>query len=281
LYFAAVAGLVLRIALLDDWSLSSWVTLLLFVTTASPDRVLSPSGRSLALGITVFAALCGVVAYVPGIWFDISYRLNHGEHYLWNVNHLMVRLPFNDGNFLWGHRSELVTRVLRWVYLTGFDMVVWIPVVRSLVALDAWKAARYALAAHVVQFPLIMPLYTAIRADEVWSVLGDPDRCARGWSDEMRLDLGANCFPSMHTSVAFAILLLSLREKSALFKTMMVVYATSIITSTLYMEIHWVVDVLGGLLLGAGSVKLTDFALSRFFRTSPNSRMSEPASATA
>lgn len=119
----------------------------------------------------------------------------------------------------------------------------------------------------VIQFPLIIPFYSAFRVDEVWSVLGDPDRCARGWSDEVRLDLGANCFPSMHTSVAFAIMLLARREKSRPFRTMMYFYGTSIIFSTMFLEIHWLIDVAGGLLLGAVAMKLAELLTDYLFDT--------------
>jgi membrane-associated phospholipid phosphatase len=94
-------------------------------------------------------------------------------------------------------------------------------------------------------------------------VLGHPDRCLRGWTDEVRLNLGANCFPSMHTSVAFAIWLMSRSEKSRIFRVAMPIYAGSIIFSTVYMEIHWLVDVVGGLVLGVGSVLLADWVLKR------------------
>jgi membrane-associated phospholipid phosphatase len=257
-YFGAVAAMVARIAWLDGWSLASWSVLLLFTLSARADRVQAPSARELTLGVVFFGVLSAAVQYLPDLWFAIAYRLNHAEHYLWNVNAMMQALPGNDGAFLWSHRSAPLSRLMGWVYVTGFDMVVWIPVVRSLVAFDARKMARYALAAHLIQFPLIMPFYTAIRADEVWSVLGHPDRLARGWSDEVRLDLGANCFPSMHTSVAFAILLLGLRERSVLFRRCMVVYASSIIFSTVYMEVHWLLDLVGGVALGAASVNLVD-----------------------
>jgi membrane-associated phospholipid phosphatase len=129
-----------------------------------------------------------------------------------------------------------------------------------LLAFDARKMARYALCAHLVQFPMIMPFYATIRVDEVWSVLGHSDLLQRGWTDEQRLSIGANCFPSMHTSVAFAVMLLALREKSVWFRYMMVVYSTSIILSTMYMEVHWVIDVLAGLALGYAAVKLVDKA---------------------
>jgi membrane-associated phospholipid phosphatase len=261
LYFAAVGAMVVRIAMLDEWGALSWGILVGFAATAAPDRI-SPTTRSLGFGLGFFGVLSGAVVYLPDLWFGIAYRLNHAEHYLWNANGLMTVLPGNSGRFLWSHRFLPLAVFMRWIYLTGFDMVVWIPVVRSLVAFDARKMARYALAAHLIQFPLIMPFYTAIRVDEVWSVLGDPDRCERGWSDEVRRDLGANCFPSMHTSVAFAILLVARRERSALFRWAMSIYAILIILSTVYMEIHWLVDVAGGLLLGIGSVKLADWVMT-------------------
>jgi membrane-associated phospholipid phosphatase len=275
LYLAAIAVMVFRIARLDEWSLASMGVLFAFSLTATPDRV-SPTRARLAGGVLFFGLLSTAVAYLPNLWFAIAYRLNHASHYLWNANHAMTRIPGNDGRFLWSHDSERALSAMRWVYLSGFDMVVWIPVVRSLIAFDALRTARYALAAHIIQFPLIMPFYTALRVDEVWSVLGHADRCARGWSDEVRLDLGANCFPSMHTSVAFAVLLLAWREKSLAFRWMMTVYASAIIFSTVYLEIHWVVDVAGGLILGASAVCLTDwlvaYTLRRRSETSPDAR---------
>ena len=84
--------------------------------------------------------------------------------------------------------------------------------------------------------------------------------------DATRLNIGANCFPSMHTSVAYAILLLGLRERSRAFRWMMTVYATSIIISTMYMEVHWIVDVIGGIGLGHAAVILTDRVTRRWER---------------
>jgi membrane-associated phospholipid phosphatase len=274
-YFVAVAAMVLRIALLDTWSAASWCTLLAFAATVGPDR-LKPTKRQLASGVLFFAVLCSAVAYLPNLWFEIAFQLNHASHYLWNANATMAKIPGNDGRFLWSHDSDRALSVMRWVYQTGFDLVVWIPVVRSLVGFDAVKTARYALGAHLVQFPLIMPFYTAIRVDEVWSVLGHHDRCARGWSEEVRRDLGANCFPSMHTSVAFAVLLIALREKSRAYRAMMIVYSLAIILSTVYLEIHWLVDVAGGILLGTVSVRIADsmiaYALHRKSHAGPGTR---------
>jgi len=262
-YLACVAALVGRIAWLDEWNAARYVVLGVFVATAGRDRVTAPKRRSLALALIFFATLCMIVTYVPDLWFSIAYQLNHAKNYLWNANDAMRALPGNDARFLWAHQLKPFTALMAWIYENGFDMVVWIAVVRALVAFDARKTASYALAAHILQFPMIMPFYTAIRVDEVWSVLGNPDLLQRGWSDEVRLDLGANSFPSMHTSVAFAILLLGLRENSPLYRRMMVVYATGIIFSTMYMEVHWVLDVLGGLALGWAAVRLSDVLIAK------------------
>lgn len=266
-YFIAVALLLGRITWLDEWGLARWIVLAVFLSTLRPDLVRAPSARSLRYGVLFFFGLSGAFTYLPDVWFKIANQLNHAENYLWNANAWMQTVPGNDAAFLWRHRIPWLSDLMGWIYLNGFDMVVWIPVVRSLLAFDAPKMARYALGAHLLQFPMIMPFYTLFRVDEVWSVLGHPDLLERGWDDTMRLNIGANCFPSMHTSVAYAILLLGLREKSRAFAWMMAVYATSIIVSTMYMEVHWVIDVFGGIALGHAAVLLADRVTRRWHVT--------------
>jgi membrane-associated phospholipid phosphatase len=257
-YFTAIAAMLGRITWLDQWSVLRWLVLVAFLLTLRVDVVPTPSTRSLQYGALCFFGLSGAFTYLPDVWFKIAFQLNHAKHYLWDANAWMQTIPGNDAAFLWRHRVPWLSQLMGWIYENGFDMVVWIPVVRSLLAFDARKLARYALGAHLLQFPMIMPFYTLFRVDEVWSVLGHRDLLERGWDTATRLNLGANCFPSMHTSVAYAILLLGLRERSRAFRWMMSLYATSIIVSTMYMEVHWIIDVLGGLLLGWAAVKLAD-----------------------
>jgi membrane-associated phospholipid phosphatase len=257
-YFVAIAAMLGRITWLDGWSLARWLVLAAFLCTLRPDVVAAPSTRELRNGALFFFGLSAAFTYLPDMWFKIAFLLNHAKNYLWDANAFMQVLPGNDAGFLWQHRVPWLSDLMGWIYENGFDMVVWIPVVRSLLAFDARKMARYALGAHLLQFPMIMPFYTIFRVDEVWSVLGHADLLHRGWDDATRLNLGANCFPSMHTSVAYAIMLLGLRERSRAFRGMMVVYATSIIISTMYMEVHWVIDVLGGIALGHAAVILAE-----------------------
>jgi membrane-associated phospholipid phosphatase len=275
-YFVAVAAMLGRITWLDEWGIARWIVLAAFLCTLPPDIVKAPSARSLRYGALFFFGLSGAFTYLPDVWFKIAFQLNHAKNYLWNANEWMQTIPGNDAGFLWRHRIPWFSDLMGWIYENGFDMVVWIPVVRSLLAFDAPKMARYALGAHLLQFPMIMPFYTIFRVDEVWSVLGHADLLQRGWDDATRLNIGANCFPSMHTSVAYAILLLGLRERSRAFRVMMVVYATSIIFSTMYMEVHWVIDVIGGVGLGHAAVMLADLITRRWHVTAEDMKV-QPA----
>jgi membrane-associated phospholipid phosphatase len=65
----------------------------------------------------------------------------------------------------------------------------------------------------------------------------------------------------MHTSISFAMLLLALRENDRIFKYMMVSYSSAIIFSTLYLQIHWVLDLVAGMVFAWLIVKLTDFLI--------------------
>jgi membrane-associated phospholipid phosphatase len=79
----------------------------------------------------------------------------------------------------------------------------------------------------------------------------------------------------MHTSVAFAVWLMARGEKSRVFPIAMCVYAFSIIFSTVYMEIHWLIDVAGGFVLGYVAVRLADRILAWAWQPGPVTAPSE------
>ena len=122
---------------------------------------------------------------------------------------------------------------------------------------------RYALSGHIFQVFLITPFYLIFHLQEVWYVLGQPDGLARNLSAQAAAGVTLNCFPSMHTSIAFAMFLLVIRENNKIFKYVWGFFCLSVIFSTMYLEIHWVIDVLAGLLLGYLTVKLVDFVLAK------------------
>jgi membrane-associated phospholipid phosphatase len=207
--------------------------------------------------------LYGVYLRAPEMWFSIAFYLNRAGNHIFQWNDAMRQIPFNDGAFIWKHRTPWLDPSMRWTYNACFDLVAWVPIIRSLASYNFKKMAHYALSAHVLQFPLILPFYSTVRIDEVWYVLGHPDPSQRGWSEEVARNIAANCFPSMHTSVAIGIMLIALREKNPIYRWLMATYCVLIVFSTLYMEVHWVVDIIAGIALGIVAVRLADWLMER------------------
>lgn len=185
------------------------------------------------------------------------------RHIVINLNPIFAHLPFNDGSFARIYKSNTLTHFFRIVYNNGFVLPVLLAIYRSAIILDLKKMLKYALSAHILQVFLITPFYLTFHLQEVWYVLNRPDGLARHLSANAAAGVTLNCFPSMHTSISFAMFLLALREKNKFFKFIFSLFCLSIIYSTLYLEIHWVLDVIAGMFLGFVTVKLSDFILNK------------------
>lgn len=180
-----------------------------------------------------------------------------------DLNPIFRKIPFNDAGFVRIYKPETLTWFLRMVYNNGFVLPVLLPLYRAAISKDFKKMLRYGLSGHIVQVFLITPFYLMFHLQEVWYILGHPDGLARNLSPQAAAGVALNCFPSMHTSIAFAMFLLVLREKSKPFRYVWGFFCLSVIFSTMYLEIHWVIDVFAGLLLAYGTVKLVDFVLDK------------------
>lgn len=201
-----------------------------------------------------------ILATGNDIWHRVL-RWEMGRDILFNWNSLFSHIPFNDGGFARIFHPSWLTEYMKVVYNTGFVLALIVPLIRSLISIDFKKMLRYALSAHIFQVLIITPFYMTFYLQEVWYVKGHPDMLQRHLNHAQTLETTLNCFPSMHTSIAFAMFLLVLRERNKIFKWVWGIYCISIIYSTMYLEIHWVIDVIGGLLLGFLTVKLVDFVI--------------------
>lgn len=186
-----------------------------------------------------------------------------GLKVVFNLNKTFSCIPFNDASFARVYKSPTLTHIMRLVYNNGFVLPVIIPMYRSAISKDFSKMLKYLLSAHIFQVFLITPFYVTFRLNEVWYVLGQPDGLARHLNAAEAAKVTLNCFPSMHTSIAFAIFILVLREKDVIFKTIWSIFCLSVIFSTMYLEIHWVIDVIAGMILAYATVKLVDFVMDK------------------
>lgn len=194
------------------------------------------------------------------LWHNVL-RWEMGRNVIFNLNSFFNHIPFNDGAFARIFKPSWLTVYMKMVYNTGFVLAVLVPLFRAFLCIDFKRMLRYTLSAHIFQVILITPFYIVFYLQEVWVVHGHIDPLVRHLNPVQTLETTLNCLPSMHTSIAFAMFLLVLRERNKIFKWVWGFYCLSIIYSTMYLEIHWVIDVLGGLLLGYATVKLVDFVI--------------------
>jgi membrane-associated phospholipid phosphatase len=152
---------------------------------------------------------------------------------------------------------------MKLVYNTGFVLAVIVPFYRAVLSIDFKKMLRYTLSAHIFQVFIFTPFYVTFYLQNVWFVYGDPDPLSRHMTYAEAAKSTLNGLPSMHTSIAFAMFLLVLRERNTIFKWVWGFFCLSVIYSTMYLEIHWVIDVIAGLVFGYLVVKLVDFVLAK------------------
>ena len=180
-----------------------------------------------------------------------------------NLNKLFTNIPFNNASFARIYKSNLITSYMKLVYTNGFVLSVLVPFYRSVLLIDFKKMLRYTLSAHIFQVFFITPFYVTFYIQNVWFVYGHADPLARNMSYATAAKSTLNGFPSMHTSIAFAMFLLVIRERNTIFKWVWGFFCLSVIYSTMYLEIHWVLDVITGMIFGFLIVKLVDYVLSK------------------
>lgn len=266
LLFVASAGLIYAITRVESWS---WICVLLLAAAlvgvrkdAKPISWL----HFLPAGLLTLTLFYLIYQYANPFWNRVVGWQTDSVHHIFQWNKAFNSIPWNDAPFMRLWQPWWLTEYMRWVYAYGFTLSYWICIIRAFLAKDVTKLGRYALAGYLLQVPLILPFYNTILLQEVWYVQGTPDLLARMLSPEQAYSVTLNCFPSMHTSIAFAGLLLSMREKSRWYRTVLGIYCISIIVSTMYLNVHWVIDVIAGMLFAYLCVKLADkLVASRLF----------------
>lgn len=260
-----------RIGVVGGWSPECWVLLLICLMGIRKDQVDIEWNRFFVVGIPLLGIFYYFYGSGNGLWWEIANWMFENNRHPWVWDQMMNSIPFNDGAWTRVIENKYLDRVMVWIYNYGFVLSLWICIVRSYWTKSVKKMLSYALSGHLLQFPLILPFYNLFLLREVWWVKKQPDLLNRVFSTENEMLVNVmNCFPSMHTSISFAMLLLALREKDRIFKYMMATYCISIIFSTLYLQIHWVLDVVAGIIFAYLIVKLADWLISLASRLVPD-----------
>ncbi|WP_418283820.1 phosphatase PAP2 family protein [Halorubrum sp. DTA46] len=172
-----------------------------------------------------------------------------------------------EGDFVaWVQASFVVpelTMYFSWVYVYGYVFLLAFPFVAYL-ALPKTTTLKRLIVAYALNYAIGLVIYTIVFAhgprnvmpDMVTSLLYTYNPEFQALTDEVNEN--TNVFPSLHTSLAvtaatFAALT---RDEYPLWTPIAAWFAVSVVIATMYLGIHWLTDVIGGIVLALGAVFL-------------------------
>ncbi|WP_170885565.1 phosphatase PAP2 family protein [Bacillus alkalicellulosilyticus] len=217
------------------------------------------------LGIFIIANLSTFGLHVWQLVWEIS-NPNGLFGFKIPIDPLLYSIPFNDGTWLWQLSTPLLLdQFFVWIYVHGFVFCLLALAVYYLLTGQPNKILLAMFAGHFLQYLLILPFHFWVDGHQVWWIYNqwfgttftDPLLGHRTITEPIIPSLN-HVFPSMHTSIAFVTILLALREKAKPIRYFFVPLNILIIISTVYLGIHWVIDLAGGMIFGYVVLKLSD-----------------------
>ena len=146
------------------------------------------------------------------------------------------------------------------MYVFAFPAIIWVSLAYYNFKNDM-KMMTALLFALFLNYLIAFPFYVFFPVNEVWSSSSQVrplmHEVYRSFEGEYRVFSGMNnCFPSLHTSLSLTMALLATLTPYKRLARVLQVSAGLIILSTLYLGIHWLTDVIGGVFTAVVAVSL-------------------------
>ncbi|WP_157800870.1 phosphatase PAP2 family protein [Bacillus solitudinis] len=191
-----------------------------------------------------------------------------------SIDPLLHAIPFNDGMWLRQLATPILDRFFVYIYIHGFVFCLLALCMYYLLTGQPKKILLAMFAGHFLQYLFILPFHFWVDGHQVWWIqnlwLGtsftDPIVGHRTITDPIIPSLN-HVFPSMHTSIATVTILLALRETSKPIRHFFTILNVGIIIATVYLGIHWVIDIFGGILFGYFTLKVADKIMAMDWKT--------------
>lgn len=166
--------------------------------------------------------------------------------------------------------SEFATTYFSFVYVYGYTFLLVFPVIAYFV-LDDTTPFRRLLAAYSFNYAIGVLVYILVVAygprnlmpGSIETVLYDTRPEYQYLTQQVNRN--ENVFPSLHTSLAttVAIFAYTTREEYTAWLPVAAVLAVSVIVSTMYLGLHWAIDVIAGLVLAVFGVYFANRLVDR------------------
>ena len=163
-------------------------------------------------------------------------------------------------------RADWLDSVMTHFYIAGFMFITYASIFYVAYFDDRWMADRIALCIAWV-YILAIPFYLFFNVRVTGFYIEDMDAIAYTLNPEIetwfrRIDAFSNCMPSLHIAVPFSIWLTFRKHdhdgRWKRFQNMTLIYIIITAFSIVYLGIHWFSDIIGGMMIGALTVRMVD-----------------------
>jgi membrane-associated phospholipid phosphatase len=156
---------------------------------------------------------------------------------------------------------KIITEFTSFFYLVMFPSMMVVSI--ALYVINQNKRLFYAFCyAFILNYIIAIPFFLFFPVNEVWYVENQVElllwQVFPTFEQEYRLLSGLNnCFPSLHTSISVTMTMIALQSSSVVWRYLVFISSIVIVFSTIYLGIHWITDIIAGILLGIISSELS------------------------
>lgn len=221
-------------------------------------RSLLGDAQTNARDVAPTALLLGIVLLANGLIRDAGVELS----WLIGVN-ITGSIHALEGHFvatLQSYATPEFTALFSFAYIFGYVFILTFPVV--LYVLHDTKPLLTTLVAYSLNYAIGLVSYVLFVAYGPRNYMPElvESLLYASWPQAQLLtsqvNVNTNVFPSLHASLAVTVALIAYRYRGRYghWHSVAIVLATLIAVSTMYLGIHWLTDVIGGVVLAALSV---------------------------
>lgn len=245
---------------------------------------------ALALGVVLLPVyappwsrltLSGFVDFIRRYWVHVLllFMIYNAKDFLDQVDRiLMANTNLDMTAWIYAIEGDLVLRIqeafeARWLsialthfYVAGFMFICYVSVFYVAYFDDRWMADRIVLSIAWV-YILAVPFYLFFNVRVTGDVIPGMETIAYDLTPEIadwfrRIDPFTNGMPSLHIGIPFVVWLCLLRydedRRWNRYRHTVLLYTVVTAFTILYLGIHWISDIVGGLLIAAGAVAMTE-----------------------
>ncbi|MEC9161532.1 MAG: phosphatase PAP2 family protein, partial [Candidatus Thermoplasmatota archaeon] len=225
--------------------------------------------------------LSGFVDFIRRYWVHVLllFMIYNAKDFLDQVDRiLMANTNLDMTAWIYAIEGDLVLRIqeafeARWLsialthfYVAGFMFICYVSVFYVAYFDDRWMADRIVLSIAWV-YILAVPFYLFFNVRVTGDVIPGMETIAYDLTPEIadwfrRIDPFTNGMPSLHIGIPFVVWLCLLRydedRRWNRYRHTVLLYTVVTAFTILYLGIHWISDIVGGLLIAAGAVAMTE-----------------------